>query len=490
MDTVLGALAFICLMVIIMHLLHDREEFTSSDALVYRVDMSKDTYVIYDSLRTDMKQRFISKFPSFRVTSEAKSKAAANAFICDVFEAQMSRLPLLTTLPYRKHVFICTANNKLQTIGQVGSGVTLYVTDASSRAIANAMFERKVTIKEVSSTINDTMTTEGLIMIYDTVDNATRRMANLSAPLVILDYDKPPEHWAQSKVSFPYLYTEDVDVNIIFKDVAVVQKQRFPMRKVWTFDLLLTAHHNGPEHELYNFVTQEALRDEFAKTNYYSMFLSLHIVTKTYLQRYNAHISKRDDLPILEQYTDTTYEARRNVPGHLEGDVFRPREETIEGVPLIEGMLFTLRVQDRIGERGVYVVKDGKLIRRRRLGQETEGPFRCYGNANAKTQKECESPWDAFGLRKPARGIWDRPCVTDDECPFYQANKEYSNYRGGCLDGLCEMPIGVRRTSYRTFDKTSKPFCHNCPPTDPTCCDGKGDIAFDMDVHERRMHST
>lgn len=490
MDTVLGALAIICLLVIIMHLLHDREGFTSSDPLVYRVDMSKDTFVIYDGLQTNMQRQLISKFPSFRVTKDADAKTGANAFVSDMFEAKASRLPLLTALPYKKHVFVCTANNKLQTFEQIGSGATLYVMDASSRDIANAMFDRKVTIKEVSS-INDTMTTQGLIMIYDTVDNATRRLSNLSAPLSVLDYNKPPEHWSQSKVSFPYLYTEDVDVNIIFKDVAAIQKQRFPIRKVWTFDVFLTIR-NGPEHELYDFVTQEALRDEFAKTNYYSMFLSMHIVTKTYLQRYNAHISRRDDLPILEQYTEAaTYETRRNVPGHLEGDVFHPRDVIIEGVPLIEGMLFTMAAQDRVSERGVYIVGvDGKLTRQRRIGQDPEGIFRCYGDANAKTQKDCEAAWDPFGNRKSVRGIWDRPCATDDECPFYQANKEYPNYRGGCLDGLCEMPIGVRRTSYRTYDKTSKPFCHNCPSSDPTCCKGKGDIAFDMDVHERGMHAT
>lgn len=70
-------------------------------------------------------------------------------------------------------------------------------------------------------------------------------------------------------------------------------------------------------------------------------------------------------------------------------------------------------------------------------------------------------------------GLWDAPCTSDDQCPYFQKNTEYPNYRGGCLDsGWCEMPLGVTQPSYRTA--IGKAFSH-----------GMLDIAFPLDQYER-----
>jgi hypothetical protein len=84
--------------------------------------------------------------------------------------------------------------------------------------------------------------------------------------------------------------------------------------------------------------------------------------------------------------------------------------------------------------------------------------------------------------------LWDKPCTKNEECPFYQANKSYKNYRGGCHDGYCEMPLGVERIAYKNYDPNrSKPWCYGCSSHPTTCCDITHDYAFPIDSYERIM---
>lgn len=76
---------------------------------------------------------------------------------------------------------------------------------------------------------------------------------------------------------------------------------------------------------------------------------------------------------------------------------------------------------------------------------------------------------------KAEGGLWDAPCTSDDQCPYFQKNLVYPNYRGGCLDsGWCEMPLGVTQPSFRTA--TGNAFSHNAKLLD---------IAFPLDQYER-----
>lgn len=75
-------------------------------------------------------------------------------------------------------------------------------------------------------------------------------------------------------------------------------------------------------------------------------------------------------------------------------------------------------------------------------------------------------------------GIWDAPCTWDDQCPYFQKNLEYPNYRGGCKDsGWCEMPLGVTQPSYRIG--VGEAVCHG------RGCGQAQDIAFPLDQFER-----
>jgi hypothetical protein len=136
------------------------------------------------------------------------------------------------------------------------------------------------------------------------------------------------------------------------------------------------------------------------------------------------------------------------------------------------------------------------FVTRLDISPESQDPsYRCYGEVTLDSKALCESPFDPSGEPKVKRTVWDRPCVKDEDCPFYRANTNYNNNRGGCLrGGVCEMPVGVLRTAFRQFDDNGtggkfSPFCYGCKdPADKTCCkkQDKPDYAFANDFEDRK----
>lgn len=123
--------------------------------------------------------------------------------------------------------------------------------------------------------------------------------------------------------------------------------------------------------------------------------------------------------------------------------------------------------------------------------------YECYGQQQVKSRGLCESNYDSVGKPKKTKMYWDRRCEKNVDCPFYQANKNYKNYSGGCIDGFCQMPLGIQRVSYRKYNPDSKAICYNCKDnTDPYCCEDQKnknkypdlispDYAFPLDSYER-----
>lgn len=72
-------------------------------------------------------------------------------------------------------------------------------------------------------------------------------------------------------------------------------------------------------------------------------------------------------------------------------------------------------------------------------------------------RENCENEYDNFGRRKP-KGIMDRPCLEDTECPFFNGKL------GGCdkLSGYCQMPKGIRNLGFHNYRKEDQPLCYNC----------------------------
>jgi hypothetical protein len=95
-------------------------------------------------------------------------------------------------------------------------------------------------------------------------------------------------------------------------------------------------------------------------------------------------------------------------------------------------------------------------------------PYECIGS-RGNSKIECESPYDSE-FRPKERGVWDRYCIKDSDCPFFQKNTNYPNTRGGCIEGKCEMPMGVKPLGNRYFDIDSVPMCYNCHNDRYDCC--------------------
>lgn len=113
--------------------------------------------------------------------------------------------------------------------------------------------------------------------------------------------------------------------------------------------------------------------------------------------------------------------------------------------------------------------------------------YKCYGDLNIDNKELCDSPYDVIGLPKLRYTTWDKPCILDSECPYYDANKK----RGGCLTGgICEMPVGVKRIGYRKNLNTGPfaPFCYGCKDAyDTTCCNMNADYAFPEDNNNNTL---
>jgi hypothetical protein len=135
---------------------------------------------------------------------------------------------------------------------------------------------------------------------------------------------------------------------------------------------------------------------------------------------------------------------------------------------------------------------EGFITRLNITPESLDPTYRCYGDLTIEQKALCDSPFDSHGEPKMKPTTWDRPCVKNEDCPFYRANKRYSNTRGGCLrGGICEMPTGILRTAFRTYHAKDvfAPFCYGCKGSDPACCSKQGspDYAFPNDYDARRQ---
>lgn len=131
-------------------------------------------------------------------------------------------------------------------------------------------------------------------------------------------------------------------------------------------------------------------------------------------------------------------------------------------------------------------------VRERDAFSHIQNTYECYGFDKIKTREACEDPQsfemqlENNELSLPSekneknekselkrRGYWDRRCVTDMECPFFEKNGK--GYRGGCTSGYCEMPVGIDQLSFRRYHGV--PFCKGCDNVKPeamsACCEKK-----------------
>lgn len=108
-----------------------------------------------------------------------------------------------------------------------------------------------------------------------------------------------------------------------------------------------------------------------------------------------------------------------------------------------------------------------------------ESKHLCVTSPEYLTRETCESEYNAFGEKKTSSDVWDRRCVVNTDCPFYDEKKN----RGTCNreSGYCELPLGVRRVGYTRF--TGTPYCHGSCDLIPT------DYAFAYDDRKPEGYS-
>lgn len=123
------------------------------------------------------------------------------------------------------------------------------------------------------------------------------------------------------------------------------------------------------------------------------------------------------------------------------------------------------------------------------------GNYGCYGNDKITNKFECDSLYNYDGTEKIYYSKWDKKCIKNEECPYYKSNKNYPNSRGGCKDGFCEFPVGVKRIGFKKYKDTNvnRPLCYNCKDTtDYNCCanieddNGNTDYVFENDFKDRK----
>ena len=123
-----------------------------------------------------------------------------------------------------------------------------------------------------------------------------------------------------------------------------------------------------------------------------------------------------------------------------------------------DGDTILIRNQDLDKVEGIYTVKS---VGRNTIMHKTVVPktseFVCIDEnlteqTSYRTEFSCENEFDSVGKKKDVQMHWDKRCVRDFECPWYQSDSKY-----GCSNGYCRMPSHVRQVSYRYYDGIQKP---------------------------------
>jgi hypothetical protein len=132
-----------------------------------------------------------------------------------------------------------------------------------------------------------------------------------------------------------------------------------------------------------------------------------------------------------------------------------------------------------------YYTSDKKIVNNASSG----GYYGCYGNSEIKSKFECDSYYNIDGTPKTYYSLWDKRCAVNEDCPYYKANANYPNSRGGCIEGgFCEFPVGVKRLGFTKYsDKNlDTPLCYNCNDEEGAGAEAKKpDYVFENDFNER-----
>lgn len=246
--------------------------------------------------------------------------------------------------------------------------------------------------------------------------------------------------------------------------------------------------------------------NEYLKINYYLQHFEFLNLSKNWANEKQKTGTFHN---IIETFDETYLKFKINprnlvaIESNSKETKYKFNDLSIEGIPLKKNDELYSEYQ---GKKTKYTVEDidsnyAYLVEKHEDKDETEFEplYRCYQDNTILTKTECVDIVDKTGNQKPVYN-WDRPCKTNKECPYYLSNKNYVNERGGCVNGYCELPVGLKRKSYREYDKeiteNNYPRCYGCDINSGIdCCEKQEngskykspDYKFKNDNEDRRL---
>ena len=182
-------------------------------------------------------------------------------------------------------------------------------------------------------------------------------------------------------------------------------------------------------------------------------------------------------------------------------------ELLILGTDIESNILFSKLNQNKFGLSDNFSNKTTELDLKNFLEEKKKKEIYEYDShycfyKNAKNKNECIS----VSKNDNTIGIYDSPCLYDEDCPFYKKNNNYPNKRGGCKKGYCEMPVNINLLGYKEYLDSNKAVCYNCKKDNCSgiecnmCCEEQNDsekypnlngpdYAYSNDFNERIKYS-
>jgi len=499
-------LILLCIIIILASLAQTSVFKESFDAplLVYQSEFIKDVVYMDPSVRELFPE--LSKFHWIRYDSTSSSPFLHMDDVFTFEKKYKNDSTALCILGIEKSLFLTKSKNTLnnETLKDVILGKkTIYAKDTIMQDLL------KILVIACDLDPNTIMFEKEASKAYCTVHfDILESQERSNESIDFIDFEKDLDIH-KLKMAAPFCYTSGKDTSLYYESMNT---NKFPVRTFICFKMMLWMskdHAINPDY-LHKILFAVGDMDD---TNYFTKYFDFEDITLGELSRINKIIKHRSQLSILEQYKDAAppppsdsriiLQPVQNIYGFYDSEnrTLSIYEKMIDGIPLEIVDEIQLRHQVRSEENGFYVVQElspdepsKKTVLKQVVPEALINnvkkfimpEYQCIGDPTIKNKGLCNSVYDAMGRPKKNKTVWDRPCVSNTDCPFYQANKNYPNYRGGCDNGYCEMPLGVKRVGFTLYD--GKPMCHGCPLTNPSCCEKQEnpDYAFELDFDERK----